>query len=152
MSKEFFYTQTSVKDLEKEETCPTRWKAQWLDGLIPFKTNEDLDKGNYFEGVALGSGATDKVVSDLPRLKTGEKSVDQQRIEAQAARCKRILFDPTDILNAPPAPHTNSSPNSNNQAFRYATCSWFSVGSCFKKFIGILLALNGLAPVLKKMA
>lgn len=92
----FFYSQTSVKDLEKEETCPYRWKSQWLDGLIPFTSNEDMDKGSYFEWLFIGAGAiTGKEITDLPRLQTGAKSTDQIRIEAQAERAKR-LFNPED--------------------------------------------------------
>lgn len=92
----FLFSQTSVKDLEKEETCPFRWKSQWLDGLIPFKGSEAMDKGSYFEYLVLGAGATIVTVKDLPRLKNGDKSIEQIRIEQQADRAKRILFDSTD--------------------------------------------------------
>jgi len=92
----FVFSQTSVKDLEKEETCPFRWKSQWLDGLIPFVSNEDMDKGKYFEQLFIGAGAiSGDDVTDLPRLNNGKKSVDHQRIDAQAERAKR-LFDPND--------------------------------------------------------
>lgn len=36
------------------------------------------------------------MVADLPRLKSGEKSAEQKRIESQASRCKRMLTDPED--------------------------------------------------------
>jgi hypothetical protein len=95
--KEFFLTQTSVKDLENEQTCPWRWKEQWLEGNIPFKSNELMDRGKYFEQLILGSGAiSGDEVNDLPRLKNGEKSAEHQRIDAQAARAKAMLFDPKD--------------------------------------------------------
>lgn len=92
----FFFSQTSVKDLEKEETCPFRWKTQWLDRKIPFAKNEDMDKGSYFEQAFIGAGAIEgDLVTDLPRLNNGKKSVEHQRIDAQIERAKR-LFDPND--------------------------------------------------------
>jgi hypothetical protein len=95
--KEFYLTQTSLKDLERQETCPWRWKEQWLEGTIPFKSNEMMDKGKYFEQLILGSGAiSGDEVNDLPRLKNGEKSAEHLRIDAQAERCKRMLFDEKD--------------------------------------------------------
>ncbi len=93
----FLWSQTAVKDLEKEETCPTRWKAQWLDGSIPSISNEDMDRGKYFEQLLLGHSANEKdIITDLPRLDNGTKSTDQIRIEAQAERGKRILSNPND--------------------------------------------------------
>lgn len=91
------WSQSALKDLEKEETCPFRWKAQWIDKLIPNVSNEDLDRGKYFEQLLLGRGAiAGDIINDLPRLDNGTKSTDQFRIEAQAERGKRILFDPSD--------------------------------------------------------
>lgn len=92
----FFFSQTSVKDLEREETCPFRWKSQWLDRLIPFAKNEDMDKGSYFEQAFIGAGAIEgDLVTDLPRLQNGKKSTEHQRIDSQIERAKR-LFDPND--------------------------------------------------------
>jgi CRISPR/Cas system-associated exonuclease Cas4 (RecB family) len=92
--KEFFFTQTAVKDLEKDETCPFRWKEQWIEGNVPFSSNPAMDKGKYFEQLILGSGAIagDEIL-DLPRLKNGEKSAEHQRIEQQAERAEKMLFD-----------------------------------------------------------
>jgi hypothetical protein len=89
----FYLTQTSVKDLEKDETCPARWKGQWLENLIRFPSNEDMDKGKYFEYLCLGGGATTDEVTDLPRMANGRKYIDQIRIEEQAENFKRF-FDP----------------------------------------------------------
>ena len=91
---EFFFTQTALKDLEKDTTCPDRWRALWLDKEIQFPSNEDMDKGKYFEWLCLGGGAvTGEDVTDLPRTSTGKKSIDQIRIEEQADRFKE-LFNP----------------------------------------------------------
>lgn len=94
---EFFLTQTALKDLEKESTCPDRWRALWLDKEIEFPSNEDMDKGKYFEWICLGGGAVvGGDVTDLPRLMNGKKSLDQIRIEEQAERFKQ-LFAPSNI-------------------------------------------------------
>jgi hypothetical protein len=90
----FYLTQTAMKDLEKDSTCPDRWRALWLDKEIQFPSNEDMDKGKYFEWMCLGGGAVSgQDVTDLPRTSTGKKSIDHIRIEEQAARFKQ-LFDP----------------------------------------------------------
>lgn len=87
-------SQSSVKDLEKESTCPTRWKAQWIDKLITSQSTEAQQKGKYFEQLVLGKGAIEnEAVDDLPRLKNGNKSVDQIRIEEQAELAKDMLFN-----------------------------------------------------------
>ena len=91
----FHLTQTCTKDLEKDETCPSRWKGLWLEKTIVFPSNEDMDKGKFFEYLALGAGAkgTDQEVTDLPRVFGSRKSIDQVRIEDQAERFKSF-FDP----------------------------------------------------------
>jgi len=97
VSSEFFLTQTALKDLEKDSTCPDRWRALWLDKEIEFPSNEDMDKGKYFEWICLGGGAvTGQDVTDLPRTATGRKSIEQVRIEEQAQRFQQ-LFNPADI-------------------------------------------------------
>jgi hypothetical protein len=93
----FYLTQTALKDLEKDSTCPDRWRALWLDKEFEFPSNEDMDKGKYFEWICLGGGAvTGQDVTDLPRTATGRKSVEQVRIEEQANRFQQ-LFNPAGI-------------------------------------------------------
>ena len=96
MLSNFYLTQSALKDLEKTETCPFRWKKQWMDKEIQSKSTEAMDKGSYFEQLILGAGATGTIVSDLPRLKNGDKSTDQIRIDQQAERVSRMLFDVND--------------------------------------------------------
>ncbi len=52
-----------------------------------------MDKGKYFEYLALGAGAKglDQEVTDLPRVFGSRKSIDQIRIEDQAARFKSFF-------------------------------------------------------------
>ena len=89
----FIWTQSCLKDLEKETTCPTRWKAQWLEGKFSLPTNEYMLRGVFFESLAIGGGAKDQLVLDLPRLRNGNKSANQIRLEEQADKFSR-LFNP----------------------------------------------------------
>lgn len=94
MGKEFLITQTSLKDLEKPSTCPFRWKSQWLEGLVPFSSNESMDRGKYFEYLCIGGSAiSNDEVTDLPRLKNGEKSLAQKRIEEQVEVFKELFIN-----------------------------------------------------------
>jgi hypothetical protein len=51
-----------------------------------------MNKGKYFEYLCLGGGAdkTDEV-TDLPRIRNGAKSVDQERIESQVVMFQRLI-------------------------------------------------------------
>jgi len=92
--KDFYLSQTAVKDLEKDTTCPDRWRAQWLTKELHFPSNEDMDKGKYFEWRAIGAGAiSGEDVTDLPRTGAGKKTADHIRIDEQVERFKN-LFDP----------------------------------------------------------
>lgn len=91
----FKLTQSALKDLEAETTCPLRWKTQWIDKNIPFGTNEHMDKGNYFEYLCIGKNAVEGKPVDPPLTSTGKKPVAIERIEQQAAMFKR-MFDPMD--------------------------------------------------------
>ena len=53
---------------------------------------ESQQKGLYFEYQCLGATAKEfEVVDDLPRLRNGNKSVDQQRIDTQVIMFKRMV-------------------------------------------------------------
>lgn len=93
MIQDFYFTQTNVKDFENELTCPFRWKAQWVDREFTLPSSMSMDKGKYFEWLFIGGSAiAGDSVTDLPRLKNGEKSVDQLRIEEQAERAKNLFI------------------------------------------------------------
>lgn len=89
----FYISQSAVKDLEREETCPFRWKSQWIDRNPDLQfSNEHTIKGQFFEQLVFGASAHEnKPVLDLPRLLNGEKSTDQLRIESQAKKIKEWL-------------------------------------------------------------
>jgi hypothetical protein len=91
----FYLTQTALKDLEKDATCPDRWRGLWLDKELSFPSNEHMDKGKYFEWLCIGGSAVaSDEVTDLPRTGTGKKTIDHIRIEEQVERFKQ-LFDPS---------------------------------------------------------
>jgi len=89
----FIWTQSAIKDLEKPETCPSRWKAQWVDRLFRSPTSEAAAYGNYFEYLCIGANAKGEVTTDLPRNKDGTKTATQKRIEQQAELFKQ-MFNP----------------------------------------------------------
>lgn len=91
-------SQSAVKDLENDKTCPTRWKAQWIDKSIVSPTTKAILYGKYFEQQCIGASAReDEEKAIIPLLKNGNKSVDHQRIDEQVGTFHR-LFDPKDEL------------------------------------------------------
>lgn len=76
---------------DEVEHCPAMLHAQYITKTVSF-SSLTFDKGNYFEYLAIGANATSNdAVTDLPRLKNGDKSIDQIRIEEQAMRFKSML-------------------------------------------------------------
>lgn len=86
-----------MKDLERRDSCPRKWKAKWLEKIIEQEASVEMLKGQYMETLCIGSGAHGTLIEDLPRLKSGDKSADQLRIDQQAEAFKRY-FDPSDEL------------------------------------------------------
>lgn len=90
----FKWTQSALKDFERQEVCPRKWKAKWIDHEIESQSSDAMDMGKYFEYLAIGAGArAGDEVTDLPRNKNGSKTANQLRIEEQADICKS-MFDP----------------------------------------------------------
>lgn len=85
-------SQSTVKSFETA-SCYRRWQAERTGELSRF-VSDPMKKGSYFEFLALGSGSgkSDEVV-DLERLKNGNKSAEQIRIEKQADKFK-LMFNP----------------------------------------------------------
>ena len=94
MKSDFVWSQTALKDFEAEATCPMRWKAQWVGKVIPFPSNEAMDKGKFFEYLVIGGGAIEgeAPILELPKTTTGKVSIDEVRIRQQAEYAK-TLFD-----------------------------------------------------------
>jgi PD-(D/E)XK nuclease superfamily len=94
MTKKIKISQSLIKAFT-EDACPAMLKAVYIDKTIKITPGPYMVMGSYFEHLCLGAGhAHDDInVIDLPRLKSGEKSVNQQRIEAQALLFKQICED-----------------------------------------------------------
>ena len=90
----FKLTQTALKELEDFLICPKHWYEKWIKKTFKTEPNIHMLRGSYFEYLAIGAGATDDAVTDLPRLKKDDKkSISQIRIEEQAEKFKS-LFSP----------------------------------------------------------
>jgi len=62
--------------------CPRKIKETYLTGNNSNPPTLSMQKGLYFESLLLGKGRTGSLF-DLPRLKNGNKSIDQIRIDEQ---------------------------------------------------------------------
>ena len=91
-------SQTLIKQLRGDTYCPKQVYEVFILKSIPMSIGIAGLRGLYFEGLCIGGSAHGAEVVDLPRLKSGEKSVDQQRIERQAENFKTIVRErPIDI-------------------------------------------------------
>lgn len=89
---DFFLSQSALKDLERDTSCPAKWQATWVTGEVTTVATDPMNNGSYGEYLCLGSGAPGRsTMTDLPRLKNGDKSVVQLRIEEQAERFKQLF-------------------------------------------------------------
>jgi hypothetical protein len=83
--------QTLIKALLGDSYCPASIKAVHIDKSVQMSIGIAGLRGLYFEGLCIGGSAHGASITDLPRLKSGEKSVNQQRIEQQAEVFKTIV-------------------------------------------------------------
>jgi hypothetical protein len=92
MSKPKIHISQSLIKAFTDDACPAYINAVYIEKTAKTIPGLSMVMGSYFEHLALGAGhAHDETpVTDLPRLKSGEKSVAQQRIEAQAEKFKEI--------------------------------------------------------------
>ena len=93
----FFLSQTLMKDIldkygESTNCCPKKiYHIRILKDYEQFET-EPMLNGSFFETLCLGSGRKGKQTIDLPRKKnTGEKKIDQVRLEIQATRFPIVM-------------------------------------------------------------
>lgn len=79
-------------DGEEKDICPYRFLKCNIQKEFREKSTEAMDKGKFFEYLCIGASADkDDMVTDLTRLKSGNKSVDQERIESQVIMFQRLL-------------------------------------------------------------
>lgn len=76
-----------------ETMCPIVWKAKHIDKSIEFIPTEDMEWGNYFETLVIGSSIGGKVFSfeTSPHGAKMKNSIFKERVEAQAKACRRYL-------------------------------------------------------------
>lgn len=86
---DYWRSQSALKDFEKPNTCPVRWKHTNLTKLIKFTPSKEMQYGLYFEGLVLGGSAYDEENHKFPGK---DSSVIKQRIDYQVDRTKEILF------------------------------------------------------------
>lgn len=80
---DFKLSQTAMKDLEKEETCPAAFQSRWLEKLEDSKSSWPMTLGHYFETHCIGGGAHGQKVEELPKQKNGSPYIDEKRVNAQ---------------------------------------------------------------------
>lgn len=92
--KKIQISQSLIKAM-KGDYCSIQIKAQYIDKSVKSIPSLAMLKGQYFEQLCLDAGHahSDESVIDLPRLKSGQMSVDQQRIIQQAENFKKILIE-----------------------------------------------------------
>lgn len=76
----------------KQEHCPFAVFHISIAKTIS-QSNINMTRGQYFESQVLGETAKGDVITDLPRLKSGEKNVDHKRIDEQVNNFKNIAHD-----------------------------------------------------------
>jgi hypothetical protein len=89
--KEMSLSQSRVK-LWETTNCKKKALAE-MTGEVVIPPTDSMLKGSFFESGALGSGVKGQITTDLPRLASGKKSIEQIRIETQIQRF-HSLFDP----------------------------------------------------------
>jgi len=77
-------TQSLIKALLDEQQCPLKTKMNYIDHTLKDHATEAMTKGTFFEYLCLGNANKQgEIITDLPRKRSGDKTVDQQRIESQ---------------------------------------------------------------------
>lgn len=90
----YVWSQSALKEFEKEESCPRKWRETYVTKTIKGTSSQAMDYGSYFEYLVIGGSAKDEgTITDLPRNANGSKKAAQIRIEKQAEWAKS-LFDP----------------------------------------------------------
>lgn len=87
----FYISNSKMHDWES--MCPITWKAKHIDKIIEFSPTEDMEWGNYFETLVIGSSIGGRVFdfTDDPMHVKMYKSEFRARVEAQAKDCRRYL-------------------------------------------------------------
>ena len=73
----------------KRAYCPYRIKNMLIDRKYDI-SSDAINKGNFFETLCIGHTRGGSMVTDLPRKRNGDKTIDQKRIERQAETFKEL--------------------------------------------------------------
>jgi hypothetical protein len=84
---EFRFSKTSLTDLENDNTCPARWKAQHLDFLFPFVPSVVMQKGSFFEQQCIGISVDGEDDLKWPEY----EGVQYERTLRQAEKFKQTM-------------------------------------------------------------
>ncbi|HUC95334.1 MAG TPA: hypothetical protein VMR76_00050, partial [Candidatus Saccharimonadia bacterium] len=82
-----------IAAINKEDFCPASFYAVYIARTAKSIPSLSMLSGSYFETLCLGKSAKGEETTDLPRLKSGEMSVAQQRIIKQAEVFKQMCID-----------------------------------------------------------
>jgi hypothetical protein len=83
-----------IKDLERKDGCPFKFYHKWFENAMEYIPTEVMNYGRYFETLVIGGSGHDAGLTELPLLKSGNKTAVNLRIDKQAEYCKEILFNP----------------------------------------------------------
>lgn len=86
-----YINQTLIKTMAKENFCPQKVYHINILSDKKYPASEYMLKGSYFETQCLGSATGGETINDLPRLKSGAKTADHQRIDQQVEKFKELL-------------------------------------------------------------
>ena len=84
-------SQSLIKLFEAENYCPKKIYHTHITRSHIMPTSDSMLKGSYFETMVIGSGARNSIVTELPRLKNGNKSTDNIRIDKQIENFPIVL-------------------------------------------------------------
>lgn len=84
-------SQSLIKKFEELNYCPKKIYATSIARTHLLPTSDAMLRGSYFETMVIGGGARNSIVTDLPRLKNGNKSTDHIRIDEQIERFDEVL-------------------------------------------------------------
>lgn len=78
---------------EKRNYCPLKLYRVEIMRMYDDEPTIYQARGLYFESMGLGETAHGDAVTDLPRLRNGQKGIDQIRIDAQIENFKRLAVE-----------------------------------------------------------
>ena len=84
-------SQSIAKSLDNDYLCPRYYYLYNLTGMYQEPASEAMMKGQRFEWLAVNSPNREGQIPELPKLKNGNKSTDELRIEEQALVFKEVL-------------------------------------------------------------